>query len=197
MNDSIDNQIPSDALLVGGGDGGFYSPIGFHKRGSYYYQESTYGPFVFAASMVVAAITICALPWNPRVPIIGGANVRLIIAAGVLWSGLCGNLAFYFRNGRGQVVTIDPQAGQITIQRPDSEVLISMSNVLAIQLCAGRHSRYQCNLVYEDADSSLKRQCLLNHNAKRHCVSIAKKYSEICDARWIDSSVPESGSERT
>jgi len=163
---------------------GFVPPIGLHRRGGVFYQESSYSFLWFFGVMIALAIGLAASPLetdaNP------GGKLKYWLAGICVWGGICGLGAFFVRNAFGQTIIINPQNQTLCIKRRIKRRItnqtIAWSDVIELQVCEQRipedpkDDGYRLNLVWKDSSGSVHRHCLLGHAIRRYVVALGERY---------------------
>jgi hypothetical protein len=116
---------------------GFLPPIGLHRRGGVFYQESSYSFFWFCGVMLAAAAVLAVLPWDMEAD--RGGRLKYWLAGFCVWGGICGLGAFFVRNAFGQTIIIDSQNQTLCIKRRIKRRItnqtIAWSDVIGLQVC--------------------------------------------------------------
>lgn len=183
-------EIPRGALNLPYNDGGFLPHVGLHRRGELFYQESSYSHFWLLGVMLAAAIVILLLPWSTMAGV--GGKLKYWIAGICVWGGICGFVPYFIRNAWGQNVTIDPKRQRLSITSNDFCGQISWQQIVGLQICRQKIrgeselNGYQLNLVWLEANGTVRRHCLLKHAIKGFVVRLGRRYETLFDFKLID-----------
>jgi len=171
---------------------GFLPPIGLHRRGGVFYQESSYSFLWFFGVMLAAATALALSPWDMDANI--GGKLKYWLAGICVWGAICGLAAFFLRNAFGQTIIINPQNQTLCIKRRKTNQTIAWSDVIGLRVCEQRipedskDDGYRLNLVWKDSSGSVHQHCLLGHAIRRHVVALGERYESCFGFRFMAES---------
>ena len=180
MDSAVD--IPRTPLNIRSNSSGSLSPVGLHRRGQCFHQESSYGLFWFVGAMLVIAAVIGVLPWHTLA--IGGSKLKYWVAGGFAWGGVCVAFAYFIRNIFGQTIVIEPKR-TLLIKTRRGEQTIPWADILGIQVCHQEDPKdvemngYQLNLVWKGSTGIAMRHCLMKHMNRRFVDKLGGRYESL------------------
>ena len=169
---------------------GFLPDVGLHRHGDLFHQESSYSHFWFVGFMLVAALVTALLPWHTMADV--GGKLKYWIAGFFVFGGICGFVPYFIRNACGQNITIDAKNKTLCITSNDLIERLFWQQIMGLQICrqkvAGNSEMngYQLNLVWKDADGTMRRHCLLKHAVRAFVYRLGRRYESLFGFALID-----------
>jgi hypothetical protein len=143
-----DIEIPQEPLDIRFCNSGRFRHVALHQRKGLFFHESSYSAWwAFGIFLLFGIISLFVYP---------------LAFFGFLFAGVCCVVPFFARNAFGHTIIIDLNKKTPTIRRSGSTQLISLRDIVGLQICfqddgVSNTSGYQLNLVW----SSWPSQCSL------------------------------------
>ena len=172
-------EIPQEALDLRYNSGGFLPDVGLYRRGDMFYQEASKAHRWLFGILLVAALVVSLLPWHTRA-IVG--ELKYWIAGMLLFGGFCDLVGSLIQSAVRQRVSIDPKHKTLSIVGSDFKTKLCWEDIIGLQICRQRvagnseMNGYQLNLVWREADGSVRRHCLLKHASRGFVTRLAGRY---------------------
>ncbi len=193
-----ESDIPREALDLHYNSGGFLPDVGLYRRGDTFCQGPSRSHWWLLGIMLVGALVVALLPWHTKAVV---GELKYWIAGMFVLGGLCDIIFSLIRNARGQQVTIDPKNETLAISSSHFSVKLGWRQILALQVCHQKvredseMNGYQLNLVWTDADGTVRRHCLIKHAIRRFVFRLGYHYKSLFGFTLIDHtrSTPSDG----
>lgn len=183
------SEIPQEALDLDYNSGGFLPDVGIYRCGDTFCHGPAHSHWWLLGIMLVGAIVMALLPWHTKAAV---GDLKYWIAGMFLVGGICDIVFHLIRNASGQQVTVDPKNETLSIASRAFSVKLCWRQILALQVCRQKvrgnseMNGYQLNLVWLDADGTVKRHCLLKHVIRRFVFGLGHRYESLFGFTLID-----------
>jgi len=183
-------EIPREPLQVSHNYSGSLPPVGLHRKGALYFQESSYSDIWLSGGMLVAAVVVALLPWHTKAS--PGGDLKYYVSGMLVWGAVCSFVPYFIRNACGLSVAVNPEAKMLSIMSGGSNVKLSWNQIAGLQICRRKvpgnseMNGYQLNLVWLAPDGAVTRCCLLQHSAKGFVVRLGKRYESLFGFALMD-----------
>lgn len=187
------SEIPHEPLDLSYSSGGFLPDIGIYRCGGTFCHRPAHSHWWFFGIMLVGAVVVTLLPWHTKAAL---GDLKYWVAGMFLMAGICDIVFLLIRNAYGQQVTVDPKNETLSITSPTFSANICWRQILALQVCRQKvpgnseTNGYQLNLVWLDADGTVKRHCLLKHTIRRFVSRLGHRYVSLFGFTLIDHTRP-------
>jgi hypothetical protein len=177
-----------------GPSSGFLQPMGLHRRGGVFYQESSYSHLWFFGIMIAIALVIAVLPWDTEANI--GGKVKYWLTGMCVWGAICGLAPYFVRNAFGQTIIIDPKEQTLRIKKRKTNQTVAWRDIIGLQVSEqktpgnSKMDYYQLNLLWNDC-GNVREHSLLRHTIRRCVVALGKRYESCFGFRFIPASAIE------
>ena len=184
-----ENEIPQEALDLQFNSGGFLPDIGIYRRGDTFCHRPAHSHWWLLGIMLVGAIVVALLPWHTKATV---GDLKYWVAGMFLLAGICDIVFHLIRNAYGQQVTVDPKNETLSISSRTFSAKLCWRQILALQVCRQKIrgnselNGYQLNLVWLDADGTVKRHCLMKHAIRQFVVRLGHRYESLFGLTLID-----------
>lgn len=183
------SEIPHEALDLHYNSGGFLPDIGLYRRGDMFCHGPSRSHFWLLGVMLVGALVVALLPWHTTAVV---GELKYWIAGMFLFGGLCDIVFHLIRNAFGQQVSIDPKNKTVFITGSGFSRKLSWQQIIGLQLCRQKvpgnseMNGYQLNLVWREADGTVRRHCLLKHAIRGFVLRLGRRYESLFEFTLFD-----------
>jgi hypothetical protein len=183
------SQVPNDALDLHYNSVGLLPAIGLYRRGDMFCHGPSHSHFWLLGIMLVGTVVVALLPWHTKAAV---GELKYWIAAMFLLGGLGDIVPHLISNAVGQQVSVDPKNQAISITGSGFSRKLSWQQVIELQVCRQRvpgnseMNGYQLNLVWRDADGTVRRHCLLKHAIRGFVSRLGRRYQSLFGFRLMD-----------
>ncbi|MGA2864949.1 MAG: hypothetical protein ABSF95_10745 [Verrucomicrobiota bacterium] len=183
------SEVPHEALDLHYNSGGFLPDIGLYRHGDMFHHGPSRSHFWLLGVMLVGTVVVALLPWHTKAAV---GELKYWIAGMFLFGGLCDIVPHLIRNAVGQQVSIDPKNKTVAITGSGFNWKLSWRQVVELQMCRQRvpdnseMNGYQLNLVWRDADGTVRRHCLLKHAIRGFVSRLGRRYQSLFGFTLVD-----------